>query len=677
MYLAIKNFNQSYSLNTKEIDIVKKSLEAFDYKVCANKTDVHDYLQKDCKNQSLADLLQTITDSLPNAKTLAKKDTRFLAIKGDIDDVYVVSTYQAKSLDLILTETHKLYTKKKEAYKFLGKKDKKCMISEMKNRYEVCVKAIVEKQKDASIEEEDDEEERTFLGLNDTLTVYNITKAQFNTIKPSLVDLKYELFTNAVNALDNFSLTHPKSINTMPGIKKLKKDLTTMNILPIEDEKQEEPKAKENSNKIIAVKPMNKIYQVTKANYPQFIELVEKYKGIKYQVFDDRTKALSWCGLKKDASYSKMSELEITLSSNIKYKQEKVTNKYLAFFNTKTMYSLSTNEYLSIEDEIKNTPNLVTKQFDTKNSAFDWFEMKPNTLAMPGLKKCKKDLESFKENPLKDILVPSYLAIKDKVNNVYKVQNSNNMACYLQPLSGVSHNVFDTPSEALEWIGIKAYSNATFDEYLQDIKTCLGKEVKIKINKEDQSITLKEIPLEDLDFSLNSKTRKYLLWYILNGGDVKSKGTFKGKVLLVRGNDICFGRLYTKFEDDGDVVEGKEDHVWVLNAKEFLEMGVENGDCFEFNALSYPYRRNDGSIDFALKAPTNIKKIDDYNLASREMLVLQSAKKLTCMTCIYGDYCDKKNCIAPSNYREKLTKSLLKHSKQPIEVVQKCMAMGV
>lgn len=303
-----------------------------------------------------------------------------------------------------------------------------------------------------------------------------------------------------------------------------------------------------------------------------------------------------------------------------------------------------------------------------------------------------------------------FLAIKGDINNVYKLHkpDCNTIEKYLK---GISHNRFRKEKAAYKWIGIKepkeflrfqdcikklketgiipkdAVINSCspvqnieneekrqkFYKEKKELKTQekLEKAVKRDSEKDFDKIYVQEEPsviktmpgefeLDRIDMSMQDNARGYFLWYISAGGDKVAFGDFKGEVLKIKEDEaILFKRIYIEFDEMcGDVVEGKEDHVWIYDADEFFKMGVEVGDCVKFNALAYAYRRKNGSIDFGLKAPQWIQYIHKYDLPDNDKLKLQSANRIVCETCLYSEHCYG-NCIFEQGYKNVSTVDLL------------------
>ena len=108
---------------------------------------------------------------------------------------------------------------------------------------------------------------------------------------------------------------------------------------------------------------------------------------------------------------------------------------------------------------------------------------------------------------------------------------------------------------------------------------------------------------------------------------------FAGQVEKINKDNICFKRIYVcGMFMDGECFDGKEDHVW-MSKEGFGDCQV--GDCFSFFAEVYRYLKtsNGKMIDFGLRNPDNIKKIESYELPSDDELLMQSIDQIICETC--------------------------------------------
>lgn len=114
---------------------------------------------------------------------------------------------------------------------------------------------------------------------------------------------------------------------------------------------------------------------------------------------------------------------------------------------------------------------------------------------------------------------------------------------------------------------------------------------------------------------------------------------FWGQIERITGKAVCFKRIYVSgMYSDGICFDGKEEHVWI--DKRGLEKYVV-GDCLSFFAEPYRYIKtgNGKQIDFGLRNPENIKKIEEYELPSDDELMVQSINAIICETCFFNEQC--------------------------------------
>ena len=288
------------------------------------------------------------------------------------------------------------------------------------------------------------------------------------------------------------------------------------------------------------------------------------------------------------------------------------------------------------------------------------------------------------------------LAIKGEINSIYKLTNRE-IKLVEKYLKGISHKRFkeSKANTAFSWLGIEptkefptfiqcekrlknlGYVSRNKDLDAIKITSKKGNKDYKKIYAKEESEIIKKMPgefeLKRINTSMQENSRSYFLWYIAGGGSNTAFGDFKGKVIQIeKDKGILFKEIYVEFDEmDGSVVKGKEDHVWIFDCQEFLKMGIQVGDCVKFNALAYAYKRQDGTIDFALKAPQWIQYIPDYELPKDEDLNLQAIKRIICETCLYNKHCYGESCIAAPGYKEIMTVQLLEASGASKEFVDK------
>lgn len=121
---------------------------------------------------------------------------------------------------------------------------------------------------------------------------------------------------------------------------------------------------------------------------------------------------------------------------------------------------------------------------------------------------------------------------------------------------------------------------------------------------------------------------------------------FHGTISSQNNKHICFNSLaLTGYYMDGERFDDKEGHVW-MDAKDFKSFNV--GDCVEFQAEIYMYAKSgdDGKkvLDFGLRKPHSIQKIDKYHVPSDEELMKEQMQQIKCEFCLYYDNCNQLYC---------------------------------
>lgn len=133
---------------------------------------------------------------------------------------------------------------------------------------------------------------------------------------------------------------------------------------------------------------------------------------------------------------------------------------------------------------------------------------------------------------------------------------------------------------------------------------------------------------------------------------------FKGCIEKKTKNNVCFQRIEVNgMYPDGDCFAGKEEHVW-MNISGFENFQI--GDCVSFFAEVYRYVKTGKGkqIDFALRNPQNILKIETYELPSDDELLQQEINQMLCETCYLGEHCNKVYCMRPENEMSSMKKQL-------------------
>lgn len=122
---------------------------------------------------------------------------------------------------------------------------------------------------------------------------------------------------------------------------------------------------------------------------------------------------------------------------------------------------------------------------------------------------------------------------------------------------------------------------------------------------------------------------------------------------------ICFQRIYISgMFPDGEMFDDKEDHVWIdRNGLEEFQVG----DCLSFGAEVYRYVKtgNGKQIDFGLRNPCGVKKIESYDLPSDEDLMRQEINWIVCETCFLSEQCNRTYCMRDPEEMKHLKKEML------------------
>ena len=134
---------------------------------------------------------------------------------------------------------------------------------------------------------------------------------------------------------------------------------------------------------------------------------------------------------------------------------------------------------------------------------------------------------------------------------------------------------------------------------------------------------------------------------------------FKGEVETFAKGKICFKRIYDEYMlPDTSIHMGKEDHVW-MSSEGFEKLN--KGDCISFFAEVYRYiKKSDGKkLDYGLRNPEGIEKINKYDLPSDDDLLMQEIDSMLCETCSMADFCStRSNCMRDPKERKRLKKQM-------------------
>ncbi len=133
---------------------------------------------------------------------------------------------------------------------------------------------------------------------------------------------------------------------------------------------------------------------------------------------------------------------------------------------------------------------------------------------------------------------------------------------------------------------------------------------------------------------------------------------FKGQIQKINSKYVCFKRIFISgMYPDGEMFEGKEDHVW-LDISGFENFVV--GDCVSFTAEVYRYIKtgNGKLIDYGLRNPEYIHKIEDYELPSDDELLLQDIDQMICESCFWNEQCYRNYCMKDEKTIDSLRETL-------------------
>ena len=157
---------------------------------------------------------------------------------------------------------------------------------------------------------------------------------------------------------------------------------------------------------------------------------------------------------------------------------------------------------------------------------------------------------------------------------------------------------------------------------------------------------------EYLDLQIQS-WGKQRTWFAMCYYNLPSQ--FMGKIEKKTGRKICFHRIFVTgmYPDDCSFFDGKEDHVW-MDAAGFEE--YNEGDSVSFFAEIYRYIKtgNGKVLDYSLRNPANIERIDSYKLPSDNEIIRQSVNQIICDTCYLSERCNRMYCLRDSSETKSL-----------------------
>lgn len=143
---------------------------------------------------------------------------------------------------------------------------------------------------------------------------------------------------------------------------------------------------------------------------------------------------------------------------------------------------------------------------------------------------------------------------------------------------------------------------------------------------------------------------------------------FKGQIEKVNAEYICFKRIFISgMYPDGEWFDDKEEHVW-MDKSGFEEFVV--GDSVSFYAEVYRYikKGNGKVIDYGLRNPANISKIDAYKLPTDEELMMQDVRQIMCEACFFAEQCNRTCCMMDSRERRSREREMFNAIKTSKEI---------
>ena len=109
---------------------------------------------------------------------------------------------------------------------------------------------------------------------------------------------------------------------------------------------------------------------------------------------------------------------------------------------------------------------------------------------------------------------------------------------------------------------------------------------------------------------------------------------------------------------DGTMFDDKEDHVW-MEKSGFEQYRVGDSISFEAEVYRYVKTGNGKQIDYGLRNPADIQKIEDYELPSDDELIMQEVRQLICDTCFLSEQCTRNYCMMNPMEKQLLKQEML------------------
>lgn len=159
----------------------------------------------------------------------------------------------------------------------------------------------------------------------------------------------------------------------------------------------------------------------------------------------------------------------------------------------------------------------------------------------------------------------------------------------------------------------------------------------------------------------SSSIRQLLCACYLNSGNQEAVGYFKGRVSAMKpikrngGISLLFKPVYVSYmRDDGQFIEGKEDHVWIQDNGAFKALGAQKGRCYSFNASVYLYKHpSTDRYEFALENCDNVRLIAESELPDAKKLEQDMWLIMACEYCQKNTHCNRQDCTE-KNWRDQM-----------------------
>ncbi len=140
--------------------------------------------------------------------------------------------------------------------------------------------------------------------------------------------------------------------------------------------------------------------------------------------------------------------------------------------------------------------------------------------------------------------------------------------------------------------------------------------------------------------------------------------SFKGQIEKVKPKYVCFKRIFIEgMYSDGMMFDDKEDHVW-MDRSGFEEFSAGDSVCFGAEVYRYVKPGNGQLIDYGLRNPTNIQKIEAYELPTDDELIMQEVEQIICEICFLSEQCNRNYCTMEPKKKRLLKQDMFRIIKE-------------